>query len=130
MNRLEVKASKLPLILAVLLGLFFVPLGLVMLINGLLKGFDVVPLGIGFMMLVAYGAIIWLIRRGHVRSVKHFSDEGVTCNDGRNFAWADLSRVVDQMRISPAGRKALWRTEIQFKSDLARGASSIKTIRI
>jgi hypothetical protein len=116
MNRLEVKASKLPLILAILLGLFFVPLGLVSVITGLLKGFEVVPLGIGFMMLIVFGVIIWLIRRGHFRSVKYFSDEGLARNDGRSFAWADLSRVVDQIRVRPSGRKTIWRTEIQFKN--------------
>jgi len=116
MNRLEVKASKLPLILAILLGLFFVPLGLVSVITGLLKGFEVVPLGIGFMMLIAFGVIIWLIRRGHVRSVKYFSDEGLGRNDGQSFAWADLRGVVDQVRIRPSGGKTIWRTEIQFKN--------------
>lgn len=118
MNRLEVKTSKSPLILSVLLGLFFVPLGLLMLVNGFLKGFAVVPLGIGFMMLVAYGAIIWLVRRGHANSVKSFSEEGLALNDGRNFVWTELNRVVDQIRIISVAHntKSLWRTEIQFRN--------------
>lgn len=118
MDRLEVKTSKLQLILAILLGLFFVPVGLLSLVNGLLKGFAVVPLGIGLMMLVVYGAIIWLIRRGHANAVKYFSDEGLARNDGRSFAWADLNRVVDQIRITSVAHntKSLWRTEIQFRN--------------
>ncbi len=117
MNRLEVKASKLHFILIILLGLFFVPIGLLLIINGLLKGFEVVPLGIGFMLLVTFTLIFWLVRRGHAKSVKYFSEEGLVRNDGRSFAWADLSRVVNQIRINPTyKKKALWRTEIQFKN--------------
>ena len=118
MRRLEVKTSKLQLVLAVLLGLFFVPLGLLSLANGLSKGFKVVPVGIGLMMLAAFAAVMWLVRRGHARSVRYFSDEGLVRNDGRSFAWADLSRVVDQIRITSLahGTKAVWRTEIQFRN--------------
>ena len=118
MNRLEVQTSKLQLVLAILLGLFFVPLGLGMFINGLLKGFAVVPLGIGFMMLAAYGAIVWLVRRGHANSVNYFSDEGLARNDGRRFVWTELKRVVDQLRITSVAHntKSLWRTEIQFSN--------------
>jgi len=118
MKRLEVKTSKLQFILAVLLGLFLVPLGAFSLVNGLLKDFAPVPLGISLMLLVTYGAIIWLVRRGHARSVKYFSDEGLARNDGRNFVWADLNRVVDQIKITSIAHntKALWRTEIQFKN--------------
>jgi hypothetical protein len=116
MNRLEVKLSKLPLILAILLGLFFVPVGLMSVIKGIVRGFEVVPLGTGFMLLICFGAVIWLVRRGQVRSVKYFSDEGLERNDGRRFSWADLNRVVDQVRIRPGGMKIIWRTEIQFKN--------------
>jgi hypothetical protein len=116
MNRLEVKASKLPFILTILLGLFFVPFGLVSLVNGILKGFELVPVVIGLMLLISFGLLIWLVRRGYARSVKYFSDEGLACNDGRSFAWADLNRVVDQIRIRPGGMKVIWRTEIQFKN--------------
>ncbi|HKS28120.1 MAG TPA: hypothetical protein VJS44_09885 [Pyrinomonadaceae bacterium] len=118
MNRLDVKTSKLSFILVILLGLFLVPLSLMNLMNGLLKGFAPVPLGLGLMMLVIYGAVVWLVRRGHAKSVKYFSAEGLVCNDGRSFRWAELSRVVNQIRIDPArgNRKLLWRTEIQFKN--------------
>ena len=118
MNRLEVKTSRLQFVLAILLGIFFVPLGLVSLAGGLSKGFEIVPVAIGLMMLAMFAAVMWLVRRGHARSVRYFSDEGLVRNDGRSFAWADLSRVVDQIRITSLahGTKAIWRTEIQFRN--------------
>lgn len=72
----------------------------------------------GFVMLALYGAVIWLVRRGHAKSVKYFSSEGLERNDGTRFAWADLHQVVDQVRIMSRAHntKTLWRTEIQFKS--------------
>ncbi|HEX8176475.1 MAG TPA: hypothetical protein VF543_15400 [Pyrinomonadaceae bacterium] len=118
MNRLEVKTSKLQLVLAVLLGCFFVPLGLLNLGSGFLKGLAIVPLGLGFMMLASFGVIIWLVRRGHAKSVKYFSEEGLVRNNGRGFSWAELDRVVDQIRMShrSGNTKFIWRTEIQFKN--------------
>ena len=116
MNRLEVKASKLTFVLVILLGLFLVPMGLATLLMGLLKGFAIGPSGIGLMCLIMFGFIVWLIRRAHKRSVKYLSEEGLVRNDGRSFSWADLSRVVDRVRVRPYGRKTIWRTEIQFKN--------------
>ena len=118
MSRLEVKTSRLQLVLAVLLGLFFVPLGLASLGGGLLRGFRIVPVMLGLAMLIMFAAVMWLVRRGHTRSVRYFSDEGLVRNDGRSFAWDDLSRVVDQIRITSLahGTKAVWRTEIQFRN--------------
>ena len=118
MNRLEVKASKTTFVLLILLGLFFIPIGLVSLLNGLLKGFNLVPFGIGLMCLILFGVVVWLTLRGHRKSVKYFSDEGLARNDGRSFAWADLSRVVDQFRITSVAHttKTIWRTEIQFRN--------------
>ena len=115
MNRLEVKASKLTFVLVVLLGLFFVPMGLVNLFSGLLKGFKVVPLGIGLMCLLLFALVVWLILRGHRKSVKYLSEEGLVRNDGRSFSWSELSRVVDKVRVRPTGGKTIWRTEIRFK---------------
>jgi hypothetical protein len=117
MNRLEVKADNLQFILVILLGLFFLPFGLFNLINGLAKGFAPARSVIGLVILALYGAVIWLVRRGHGRSVMYFSDAGLVRHDGRSFAWADLSRVVNQVRFRPEApnKKILWRTEIQFK---------------
>jgi hypothetical protein len=117
MNRLEVKADNLQFILVILLGLFFLPLGLFNLISGLATGFAPARSGIGLVILALYGVVIWLVRRGHGRSVKYFSSSGLVRNDGQSFAWADLSRVVNQVRFRPEApnTKVLWRTEIQFK---------------
>ncbi len=118
LNRLEVKASKTTFVLLILLGLFFIPMGSVSLLSGLLNGFNIVPFGIGLMCLILYGVVAWLTLRGHRKSVKYFSEEGLMRNDGRSFAWADLSRVVDQCRISSVAHKTktVWRTEIQFRN--------------
>jgi hypothetical protein len=45
--------------------------------------------------------------------IRRLSDDGLVRNDGRSFAWAELHRVVDKVRVRN-GRKYLWRTEIQF----------------
>ena len=112
---LEVKTSNLQFTMAVLLGLILVPLSLFNIIGGIRRGLSVAPLALGLIMLIGYGAVLWLVRRGHARSVKYFSDEGLARNDGRSLAWADLSRVVTQIRVRGT-RRALWRTEIQFKN--------------
>jgi hypothetical protein len=116
MNQLEVKAGKLTPILVILLGLFFVPMGLLLVITGLLKGFQIVPLGIGVMLLIFFCFFVWVIRRAQRRSVKYISEEGLMRNDGRTLRWTDLSRVVDKVRVRPTGGKTIWRTEIQFKN--------------
>lgn len=116
MNQLEVRARKLPFILVVLLGLFFIPMGVVSLLMGLLKGFKIVPVAVGLMCLMMFGVIVWLIRRAHMKSVKYLSEQGLVRNDGRSFSWTELSRVVDQVRVRPYGRKTIWRTEIQFRN--------------
>jgi hypothetical protein len=116
---LEVKIRNLQFILIVLLGLFMVPLGSSLLISELSKGSKLAPalLMIGLTTLIIYGAIAWLFRRGHVKAVKYFSDEGLVRNDGKNFAWTDLSRVVDRIRLNRVTNfKGIWRTEIQFKN--------------
>jgi hypothetical protein len=117
MNRLDVKTSKLQLITIILLGLFFVPIGLWNLISGLSRN-SVVPIGLGIMSLAIYVPIVWLFVRAYYKSVKYFSDEGLVRNDGRNFVWTELSGVVDQFRINTRNRnaKVLWRIEIQFKN--------------
>ena len=116
---LEVKTRNLQFILVVLLGLFMVPLGSLLLIGELSKGSKLAPamLMIGLTTLITYGAVAWMFRRGHVKSVKYFSNEGLVRNDGRSFAWTDLSRVVDRVRFNRVTNfKGIWRTEIQFKN--------------
>ncbi len=110
---LEVKTGKLQFVLIILLGLFFVPAGFGFLYRGISKGFSVVPLAAGVMMLLLYGAVFWLVLRGYRKSVRQFTREGLTRNDGRAFQWANLSRVVDKIRLVH-GRPTIWRTEIRF----------------
>jgi hypothetical protein len=96
-----------------------VPLGSLLLISELSKGSKLAPamLMIGLMPLITFGAVAWLFRRGHVKAVKYFSVEGLVRNDGKNFAWTDLSRVVDRIRLNRVTNfKGIWRTEIQFKN--------------
>jgi hypothetical protein len=115
--RLKVETSKLHFVLVGLLGLFFIPVSLLLLIDAVSKGFKIGFLAVGFASLVLYGVVVWLVRRGHVMTVKYFSDKGVVRNDGRSLAWADLSRVVDQIRFDRVRNfKGIWRTEIQFKN--------------
>lgn len=117
MQRLQVKTSKLHFILVILLGLFFVPLGSMIVINGLLKGRVLAPLVIGTFSLGGYALVVWAVRRGHGRSVRSFSEEGLLRNDGRQFLWTDLSRVVNQIRINPKFHtRGIWRTEIHFRN--------------
>lgn len=116
MNRLEVKTSKVTLVCALLLGLIIVPLALGNMYHAISRGRMVAPLLIGVPTLALLGAVLWIARRGHLRSVKCFTEEGLTRNDGRTFAWTDLSRVVDQIhRRRGMSGDFLWRTEIQFK---------------
>jgi hypothetical protein len=116
---LEVKIRNLQFILIVLLGLFMIPLGSLLLISELSKGSKLAPvlLMIGLLPLITFGAAAWLFRRGHVKAVKYFSVEGLMRNDGKSFAWTELSRVVDRTRLNRATNfKGIWRTEIQFKN--------------
>ena len=118
MNRVDVQTSKLQPVLMVILGVIFIPLAVLSLISGIGGGFSVVPVALGVLMLATFGFVLWLNRRGHGRSVRYFSDEGLERNDGQRLAWAELDRVVHQVRPDPANpaQKKLWRTEIWFRN--------------
>lgn len=116
MAKLDVKTSKLQFILVLLLGFFFVPMGSMILIDGLSKGRVLIPVTVGLMCLLCYAAVFYLVRRGHTKSVRYFTDEGLVRNDGTVYPWTDLSRVVTQLRFNPRfNTKGIWRVEIQFK---------------
>jgi hypothetical protein len=117
MNRLDVETSRLQPMMAVLLGVIMVPLGLVSLVSGVMRGFAVVPVVIGVMVLAMFGLVVGLVRRGGGKSVRSFTDEGLQRGDGRFLPWTELERVVRQIRVRPGtGSKALWRTEIWFRN--------------
>lgn len=113
MNRLNVETRKLQPMMSIVLAVIMVPLGVLSIVMGLSGGVEPVPLGIGVMVLGTYGAVTALARRGRSRSVKYFSVQGLERNDGRWLSWAELERVVHQIRYV-SGRKRLWRTEIRF----------------
>lgn len=113
MDHLFVETSKAQRGAAVVAGIIMVPLGLASLIMGL-SGGETGPVAIGVMMLVTFGGVVWLGRRAHGRSVKYFSSEGLERNDRKWLPWADLERVVYQIR-EVGGEKKLWRIEIRFK---------------
>ena len=120
MNQLNVKTSKMQFILIGLLGVFFVPAGVWMLIKAVLNKFELFPLVFGVALLATFSGILWLVLRGYSKSIKSFTDEGLTRNDGKQLAWTNLSRVVNQIRLNPGtNRKQLWRTEIQFSDGAA-----------
>ena len=50
--------------------------------------------------------------------VRYFSSEGLERNDRTFLSWADLERVVHQIR-DVGGEKKLWRTEIRFRDGQA-----------
>ena len=118
MNRLDVQTSRMQPVMGAILGVIMVPPGLLSLYAGVKDGVEVGPLGIGVLMLATFGGVMWLVRRGHSRSVRYFSNEGLERNDGQWLAWSDLQRVVDQVRPDPGrpDQLQLWRTEIEFRS--------------
>lgn len=78
-------------------------------------GANIVPIAIGALLFATSIAVVLLYVRGHRRTVKYFTNTGLRRNDGQEFAWSGLSRVVDKMAVKPgSGKKRLWRTEIQF----------------
>ena len=118
MDRLDVETSRLQPAATALAGLIMVPLGLLSVIAGLRAG-ALAPVGIGVAMLALFGLVVWLGRRAHGRSVRYFSREGLERNDGTFLTWADLDRVVYQIRENPPGTKRLWRTEVRFRNSEA-----------
>ena len=116
MNPLTVRASKLQPALAGLLGLFFVPCGLLVLVDGLMDGRYLVPLVGSGLLFGTYAIVFGLVLRGHVMAVKRFTPDGLVRGDGRRLPWSDLSHVVTQLhRNRPGAPLGVWRREIHFK---------------
>jgi hypothetical protein len=110
-----VNASKLPMFMVGVLALILGVLILGLLIQMRSGGFKPVPVFIGLALSITFAGVVWIYLRGHRQTVKDFTDDGLGRNDGKQFAWSGLRRVVDKMAIKPgSGEKRLWRTEIQF----------------
>ncbi len=115
MDRLNVATSRVQPVAAVLAGVMMVPLALGSIASGVARGFAPMPVALGLALLAMFGLVMGLVRRGRRNSVRYFSDQGLERGDGRFLPWADLERVVYQVRTRPEGT-SLWRTEIRFRS--------------
>jgi len=117
MNRLDVETSKLQPMAAVVAGVVMVPIALLSLASGVMRGFAPMPLVMGVLMLAMYGALVALVRWGGRKSIRYLTEEGMERGDGRWLPWTDLERVVRKIRVKPGtNTKAIWRTEIWFKN--------------
>lgn len=117
MNELKVKTSKVPLVATTILALFFVPMGLGMLYSGISggKAFFII---MGFVLLIFFGAVLFMVLRGHKNTVRYFSDRGVMRNDGVELPWSMLKGVHDQL-VTKRGQVFIWRRELQFSDGSA-----------
>ncbi len=116
---LKVKTSKAPIIAIAVLGILLVPLELFFLVAGIIT-FNGVGIAIGLMGLVVFSLALGLFLWGYFKSVKHFTNDGLTRNDGRQFYWKELNRVAYQKSRMPIKTRSrsgssLWRIEIQFR---------------
>jgi hypothetical protein len=114
-TNLDVETGKMQFVLIVLLGLFFVPMGLGLLMSGISNGFNAMSMEIGGASLAMYALVVWLVVRANRKSVKNFSEQGLTRGDGRRLAWTDLQGVVRRMGRRQGGGLYMWRCEINFK---------------
>lgn len=116
MARLVVRSNQSAFVSLVILALIFVPLSLGNFWQ-LRHGFRLSPVLWGLLPVLLFAPVLYLARRGHSRSVKIFTEDGLTRNDGCRFSWADLDFVIDQIHRNPRAGYGdrLWRTEIHFK---------------
>jgi hypothetical protein len=118
MSRLVVRSNQSTFVCLVILGLIFIPLSLGNFWQ-LRHGFRLSHILWGLPVLL-FAPVLYLVRRGHSRSVKEFAEDGLTRNDGYRFSWADLDCVIDQIhrqnRRVLSSYDMLWRTEIHFKN--------------
>lgn len=103
---LEVKSSKLTLVLTILLGLFFVPMGVGSIISGVRSGRVTFGLGLGLAMLLLFGLFIFIFAKARKKAVRYFSASGIGLADGSEVPRVNLLRVVDKiaLRNGPANR--------------------------
>ena len=114
MTRLPVKANKTVFVCLLVLVLFFGLLSLGNLLQ-LRHGFRLAPLIWAIMPIALLTPVLYLVWRGHSRSVKIFTEDGLTRNDGYRFSWSDLDCVIMQLHRVRNRGDVLWRIEIHFK---------------
>lgn len=117
MNELKVKTSKIPIVATAFLALFFIPMGIGMLYSGL-SGGKPMFIVMGSVCLILFGAVLFLVMRGHKNTVRYFSDTGVMRNDGVELPWSMLKAVHDQL-VTKRGQVYIWRREVQFNDGSA-----------
>ena len=116
MSRLKVKPNRTMFICAVILAIFFIPFFLGPIVQ-LKYGFRFDRIIWAALPVVMFSVLFWVVRRGHARSVKEFTEDGLTRNDGWRFSWSELDSVLDQIhRRTGSSDDMLWRTEIHFKN--------------
>jgi hypothetical protein len=115
MTRLVVRPNNAVFICLLILALFFGVMSFGNLLQ-LRHGFRLAPIIWAFVPLAIFAPILWLVRRGHSRSVKIFTEDGLTRNDGYRFSWSELESVIEQIRRFNRPVDVLWRVEIHFKN--------------
>jgi hypothetical protein len=116
MSRLAVKSNNTVFICLLLLALIFGALALGNLLQ-LRHGFRLAPLIWAVLPIALFLPILWLVRRGHSNSVKIFTEDGLTRNDGYRFSWSELDCVIEQLhRLPNRPADMLWRVEIHFRN--------------
>lgn len=115
MTRLAVRPNNTVFICLLVLVAFFGLLSLGNLLQ-LRHGFRLTPIVWAFLPIAMFAPILWLVRRGHARSVKVFTEDGLVRNDGVRFSWSELDCVIEQLHRFQNRPDVLWRVEIHFKS--------------
>jgi hypothetical protein len=115
-TRLVVRPNQTILICLIVLAVIFIPMFLGP-IAQLRHGFRFDRIIWAAVPVVALSIVFSTARRGHSRSVKIFTEDGLTRTDGYRFSWSELDYVVDQFhRRSGSSRLFHWRTEIHFQN--------------
>ena len=112
---LPVKANQTVFVCLLFLLLFFGLLSLGNLLQ-LRHGFRLAPLIWAITPIALLSPVLYLVWRGHSRSVKIFTEDGVTRNDGYRFSWSELDCVIMQLHRVRNRGDVLWRIEIHFKN--------------
>jgi hypothetical protein len=113
---LVVRSNKTVVVCLAILAVFFIPLFLGPIVQ-LKHGFRLDRMIWAALPVLMFSVVFWFVRRGQSRSVREFTEDGLTRNDGYRFSWSELDCVIDQIHRHPrlAG-DVLWRTEIRFKN--------------
>lgn len=117
MNTLEVKTRKPQFLVIAFLGIFFISIGLILLSNAFSDSSAVVSLAIGLLCLIFYAVVLSVFIASHRKSIRNFTSEYATRNDGRKLSLKELTGVINRTAHNPrTNRLVLRRCEILFKN--------------